>query len=72
MFCSQLNPVTKFPTLNVAEGERAMLIKDYHGDWGIIIGKWVGYRKGVAGKAGMSQRLLCNKSQKILSKLYAY
>ena len=48
----QLSPVTKFPTLNMKDGERALLVKDYYGDWGVIIGKWLGYRKGVPGKPG--------------------
>jgi hypothetical protein len=29
-----------------------MLIKDYYGDWGILIAKWEGFKKGVPGTAG--------------------
>ena len=43
------------PTLNYVDGERALLVKDHHGDWAVVIGKWVGYRKGVPGKPGKNQ-----------------
>jgi hypothetical protein len=43
---------SKCPTINFSEGERAMIVKDYFGDWGIIIGKWAEFRKGVPGKPG--------------------
>ena len=33
-------------------GERALLLKDYYGDWGILIGKWEGFRKGKPGTPG--------------------
>lgn len=34
-----------------------MLIKNHNGDWGIVIGKWDGARKGVAGIPGKSKKL---------------
>jgi len=51
------------PHLNSAEGERALLIKDAVGDWGIVHGKWVGFRKGVPGKPGRSPLSLAMHSQ---------
>lgn len=36
-------------TLNPRQGERAVLIKNSGGDWGIVIGRWEGMKKGVAG-----------------------
>ena len=39
-------------TLDPAKGERAMLVKDYHGDWGLCVAKWEGFRKGVPGIPG--------------------
>ncbi|XP_052807820.1 uncharacterized protein LOC128236760 [Mya arenaria] len=37
------------PTLNPKIGQRAMLIKNAAGDWGIVTGEWYGYRKGKQG-----------------------
>ncbi|XP_045164314.2 uncharacterized protein LOC123528567 [Mercenaria mercenaria] len=34
-------------TINPKLGERAVLIKNNNGDWGIVCGKWTGLRKGV-------------------------
>ena len=39
-------------TLNSEDGERAVLIKNHYGDWGIILGKWEGARMGVPGIPG--------------------
>ena len=39
-------------SLNPRAGERAVLIKNNQGDWGILIGKWIGFKKGVAGVKG--------------------
>jgi hypothetical protein len=39
-------------TLDFGGGERAMLVKDNMGDFGVVIGKWTGYRKGVSGTPG--------------------
>ena len=36
-------------TLNQKIGERAVLIKNNGGDWGIVSGYWKGMKKGVAG-----------------------
>lgn len=41
-------------TLNPRGGERAVLIKNNKGDWGIVTGKWTGFIKGVAGVRGMN------------------
>ena len=40
--------------LNSTKRERAMLIKDSDGDWGICIACWEGLKKGVAGVPGMA------------------
>ena len=48
----QLSSGCKFPVLEQEQGERALLLKDYHGDWGILIGKWEGFRKGMPGTPG--------------------
>ena len=29
-----------------------MLLKDYYGDWGICLGLWEGYKRGIPGKPG--------------------
>ncbi len=39
-------------SLDVSKGERALLLKDYYGDWGVCLGRWEGYKKGVPGKTG--------------------
>ena len=39
-------------TLNPRAGERAVLIKNHAGDWGLVTGKWTGFRKGVPGIKG--------------------
>ena len=37
-------------TLNPRQGERAVLIKNNEGDWGIVIGHWEGYTRVVERK----------------------
>ena len=37
-------------SLNPRSGERAMLIKTNEGDWGIVVGKWIYFEVGRAGK----------------------
>lgn len=39
-------------SLNPRAGERAVLIKNKQGDWGIVTGKWTDFKRGVAGVAG--------------------
>ena len=39
-------------SLNPRAGERAVLIKNNKGDWGIVTGKWTGFKRGVAGVTG--------------------
>ena len=46
-------------TLNPRAGERAVLIKNHAGDWGLVTGKWTGFRKGVPGIKG---RTFCNST----------
>ncbi|XP_060588834.1 uncharacterized protein LOC132744218 [Ruditapes philippinarum] len=36
--------------LNPKEGERAVLIKNNEGDWGIVIGRWRYFKKGMKGE----------------------
>ena len=38
--------------VDINKGERCMLLKDYHGDWGICLALWEGYKRGVPGKPG--------------------
>jgi hypothetical protein len=38
--------------LEPKKGERAMIIKNWAGDWGIIIGRWDGYKRGTPAKKG--------------------
>lgn len=40
-------------TLSQEKAQRAMLIKDCFGDWGVVVGEWSGFRKGVAGTPGV-------------------
>jgi hypothetical protein len=35
-------------------GERAVLIKNHAGDWAFVVGRWKGFRRGVAGIPGES------------------
>ncbi len=35
-----------------------MLLKDHYGDWGICLGVWEGYKKGVPGKPGQYSPVL--------------
>ena len=38
----------KFPeliTLNPQKGERAVLVKDYHGDYAVMVGRWLVLKK---------------------------
>ena len=59
-FCKSIVPQGDFlfqvkgdaVSLNPRAGERAVLIKNNQGDWGIVTGKWTGFRKGIAGLAG--------------------
>lgn len=40
-------------TLSQEKAQRAMLIKDCFGDWGVVVGEWSGFRRGVAGTPGV-------------------
>ena len=39
-------------TLDPKKGERAVVIKNDNGDWGILVARWDGFRKGIPGKRG--------------------
>ncbi|XP_005098754.1 uncharacterized protein LOC101860571 [Aplysia californica] len=39
-------------TLNPKEGQRAVLIKNSKGDWGVAVGWWDGYQKRTTGRKG--------------------
>lgn len=38
-----------YPMLDTKRGERAMLIKNNKGDWGLVTGYWTGYKNAVKG-----------------------
>ncbi|KAL4226738.1 hypothetical protein ACF0H5_014718 [Mactra antiquata] len=42
---SQLSEPKKIFSLNPGEDQRALVIKNKHGDWGLIRGQWTGFRK---------------------------
>ena len=46
-------------TLNPRAGERAILIKNFEGDWGLVTGKWTGFKNGVAGRKGTLSLSVC-------------
>ena len=52
LICHFFQVVGDAVSLNPRAGERAVLIKNNQGDWGIVTGKWTGFRKGVPGKRG--------------------
>lgn len=39
-------------TLDIKLGERALLLKNHAGDWGVVLGRWTGLRKPLPGKPG--------------------
>lgn len=41
-------------TLDPKSGERALVIKNTYGDWGILVGRWDGYKVGVPAKRGIN------------------
>ena len=46
---------SKTPTLEPRKGEKAFLIKNNDGDWKIVRGAWVGFKKGRAGEKGVGR-----------------
>ncbi|KAL5007201.1 hypothetical protein ScPMuIL_016007 [Solemya velum] len=46
---SMVKDNSKCPTLNPRSGERAMLLKNHDGDWGVVFGRWEGRKKGIPG-----------------------
>ena len=53
------------PTLNPSLGERTVLIKNNKGDWAVVIGHWMGYRRGKEGKT-FQRCIINNKGEKIV------
>ncbi|KAJ8299322.1 hypothetical protein KUTeg_023382 [Tegillarca granosa] len=49
---NQANKPESCVTLDPTQGERAVLIKNNKGDWGIMTGRWTGVCKGVPGVKG--------------------
>ena len=47
----QIQDKEKCVVLDPQKGERAVLIKNNDGDWGILIGRWEGFRRGIPPKA---------------------
>ena len=48
-------------TLDPKKGERAIVIKNNEGDWGILVARWDGFRRGIPGKRGTcTVRLISN------------
>ena len=47
LFTQQLHICMPGLTLSQREGERAMLIKNGKGDWGIVKAHWIGFRRGI-------------------------
>ncbi|XP_069133154.1 uncharacterized protein [Argopecten irradians] len=41
-----------FPVLDPSKGERAVLIKNNKGDWGVVVASWTGLKRGVSGTKG--------------------
>lgn len=63
-----LSPIDCFQTsenisLNPGAGERAVLIKTGEGDSMILIGKWTGFVRGVAGTRGILRIISLSKFQ---------
>lgn len=50
-------------SLNPGAGERAVLIKTGEGDSMILIGKWTGFVRGVAGTRGILRIISLSKFQ---------
>jgi len=48
----QLQHSEQCPTVDFSVGERAMIIKDRVGDWGVVVGRWDKFRKGIPGTIG--------------------
>lgn len=51
--CLQVDKRDSAITLDPKAGERAILIKNHHGDWAVIIGRWQGVKKGISGVKGL-------------------
>lgn len=56
-------------TLDMKNGERAVLLKNHSGDWGMVLGRWTGTHKPVVAQPGTfrtKQRHQTEKADKIL------
>ncbi|XP_025085903.1 uncharacterized protein LOC112559134 [Pomacea canaliculata] len=51
---NQVTSPESCPYLNPKTGERAVLIKNNTGDWGVLVGRWKGFRIGQPGGKGPS------------------
>ncbi|XP_021364675.1 uncharacterized protein LOC110457648 [Mizuhopecten yessoensis] len=49
---SQVDDGDKCAVLNPCKGERAILIKNKRGDWGVVVAGWTGRKPGVPGTKG--------------------
>ena len=43
-------------TLDPKKGERAIVIKNNEGDWGILVARWDGMKRGIPGRRGNNYR----------------
>ena len=48
----KLSDTKKNFSLNAKEGQRGIVIKNRTGDWGLLRGQWIGFRKGAPATAG--------------------
>ena len=55
------------PTLDPSLGERAVLIKNHMGDWAVVIGSWIGYRRAKEGKT-FERCIINNKGENIVQR----
>ncbi|XP_059177584.1 uncharacterized protein LOC131956954 [Physella acuta] len=49
---SSVTDTKKCVTLNPKEGQRAVLIKNNNGDWGVAVGWWDGFQRRLTGRKG--------------------
>ena len=55
--CFQVKCRDRCVTIDIENGERALLLKNHVGDWGVVLGHWDGVRRPVSGIPS-SQQLL--------------
>ena len=49
----QLEDLQKSVSLDPSKGERAIIIKSGTSDWGILVGRWDGYKRGIPPRKGI-------------------